>query len=492
MLQSVIVQNFKGETLEMELRHPEKTGLLIYNIEGIGGATGSINTSDTATGDGSWYNSARVDTRNITLSLKLMNLPDQSVEESRHVMYRYFPIKKQVRLTFITDRRSMYIDGYVESNETPIFSNQENTQVSVVCPDPMFYALDGSHAAFDTASSLFEFPFCDDSVVFPPPPVYWQDNLIENFDFEDPTKISGDTEFRAGGETIKDWFLDLEMVGNALLTILPNKRGIQIQQYRSNPNDLRWYNVFGHMESGQKYTVSYLDTEVHSETFTFDRVGTASWEHVIPTSIVGATVHLIADAGSEDVRFEVFIPMLTNTAIEFRGVKVEIGDTQTLAEETESGWIIRHKPAPTPSEEELNSPTIEFGTVAMNSRIIIDYDGNSDTGMIIQFAVVGPIKDVTFYDVTTDESFKILSTKLDQLVNGGIQAGDILEVSTYPGRKYLHVLRGIDTQDVTGAMDRKSSWPKISVGPNEFAYDAGDYTTNLNVTIDYKRSYAGV
>ena len=432
MLQKVIVRNFKGETLEMELTHPEKTGLLIYNIEGIGGATGSINTSDTATGDGSWYNSARVDTRNITVSLKLMNLPGQSVEESRHVMYRYFPIKKPLRLTFITDRRSMYIDGYVESNETPIFTNQENTQVSIVCPDPFFYALDGSIAQFDTADSLFEFPFCDDSVVFPPPPVYWQDNLIENFDFEDPIKLSGDTEFRSGGETIKGWFLGLDMAGNGLVSILPNKRGIRLQQYNSNPNSLTWTNTFGHLEQGQTYTVSYVDTEIHSDTFVFDRGEDPGWDHIVHQSD-NFTVRLTIEPESEDVQFNVVLPQSENISVDLRGVKVELGEKQTLAEETESGIIIRHKPDPTPSEEDLNEPTIEFGTVAMDSRIVIDYDGSSDTGMLIQFAISGPIQDISFFDVTTGEEFKILANKLGQIVSGGAQPGDIIEVSTYPG-----------------------------------------------------------
>lgn len=69
MLKAVTVTNFKGESLRMELTKPEETGLVIYNITGIGSPTASINTTDMATIDGSRFNSARAQTRNIVLTL---------------------------------------------------------------------------------------------------------------------------------------------------------------------------------------------------------------------------------------------------------------------------------------------------------------------------------------------------------------------------------------------------------------------------------------
>ena len=163
MIEKVRVTNFKNETLEMELRHPEYTGLCIYNIEGIGGHKATVNTTDMASGDGAWYNSAKAEKRNIVLYIKLLPFP--SIEQTRTIVYRYFPLKKQLRLEFETDEKVVYINGYVESNETPIFTNQEYSTISIICPDPFFYATGTPSTIFAGDQPLFEFPFWDDSVV---------------------------------------------------------------------------------------------------------------------------------------------------------------------------------------------------------------------------------------------------------------------------------------------------------------------------------------
>lgn len=165
MLNAVTVTNFKGESLRMELAKPELSGMAIYDITGIGGGKANINTSDMATRDGSIFNSARMTTRNIVLTLKLMR--DPSVEENRLKAYRYFPIKKDVTLLFETDKRRSQITGYVESNEAQIFSSQETIQISVVCPDPSFYTTGGSESAFAGVDPLFEFPFSNESLTDP-------------------------------------------------------------------------------------------------------------------------------------------------------------------------------------------------------------------------------------------------------------------------------------------------------------------------------------
>ena len=93
MINSVTVTNFKGEQLTLELAHPEKTGVIVVNVDGIGGADGNVNVSELAGADGALFNSARLNTRNIVFTLRPMLIP--SVEENRHKLYHYFPIKKQ-------------------------------------------------------------------------------------------------------------------------------------------------------------------------------------------------------------------------------------------------------------------------------------------------------------------------------------------------------------------------------------------------------------
>lgn len=162
MIKSFTVTNPKGESLKLELTRPELSGLIVQSIEGLGPAKATINTGETATMDGSLFNSARASNRNIVITLALMFAP--TVEDSRQKIYKYFPVKKRIRLDFETDRRSVYTYGYVESNEPAIFSSQETVQISVICPDPFFYDINPSMVDFYSIEPLFEFPFSNESL----------------------------------------------------------------------------------------------------------------------------------------------------------------------------------------------------------------------------------------------------------------------------------------------------------------------------------------
>lgn len=162
MIKSFTVTNPKGESLKLELTRPELSGLIVQSIEGLGPTKATINTGETATMDGSLFNSARASNRNIVITLALMFAP--TVEDSRQKIYKYFPVKKRIRLDFETDRRSVYTYGYVESNEPAIFSSQETVQISVICPDPFFYDINPTMVGFYSIEPLFEFPFSNESL----------------------------------------------------------------------------------------------------------------------------------------------------------------------------------------------------------------------------------------------------------------------------------------------------------------------------------------
>lgn len=167
MIHSVTVKNYLGESLAMELRRPEKSGLLVRSVDGLGPAKATINTSEISTGDGSLFNSARIPSRNIVLKLVFWESDSESIEDIRQKTYKYFPSKKPLLLTFQTDNRLLAISGYTESNEPDIFSSQEETQISIVCPDPFFYAAGESSittTTFSGTTSVFEFEFSNESL----------------------------------------------------------------------------------------------------------------------------------------------------------------------------------------------------------------------------------------------------------------------------------------------------------------------------------------
>lgn len=160
MIKSVTVTNYLGESLKMELTNPYDSGIAITDITGIGPGKADINVTELTSSDGSLHNSSRLGTRNIVMTLRFMFAPD--IETVRQKTYRFFPIKKELTLTFETDNRSCYITGYVESNEPVIFEENEYTQISIVCPDPYFYSLRADSTVFSGVISMFEFPFSNE------------------------------------------------------------------------------------------------------------------------------------------------------------------------------------------------------------------------------------------------------------------------------------------------------------------------------------------
>lgn len=162
MIRYIEVTNHLGESISLELAAPEKSGFIITNISGLDPSTADINVTDTASGDGSMFNSARLENRNIVLSLTYMG---EEIETIRRKSYKYFPVKKQIKLRVVSDTRDCYIYGHVESNDAQIFSSAGSSEISIICPDPYFRDSNGEASSiFYGTSPLFEFPFENDSL----------------------------------------------------------------------------------------------------------------------------------------------------------------------------------------------------------------------------------------------------------------------------------------------------------------------------------------
>lgn len=168
MIYSIVVTNYLGDRIKLELGKPDVSGFLIKSITGLGPAKANVNTTEVSTNDGSLFNSARLSQRNIVLDMVFINtVYGESIEDLRQKSYKYFPLKKSVELTIETDNRYVKTTGYVESNEPNIFSSQEGTQISIICPDPYFYSAgeDGNNVTnFYSIDPIFEFPFSNESL----------------------------------------------------------------------------------------------------------------------------------------------------------------------------------------------------------------------------------------------------------------------------------------------------------------------------------------
>jgi len=167
MINAFSVINYVSDWMRFDLFNPEETHFAVVSIDGLGPVKANINTSTSATADGSTYISAKADSRNIVLNFIFIDDGSISIETLRQVSYRLFPIKKPVTLIFETDNRQAAIHGYVESNLPTIFSSQEGCQISIICPDPYFYRTgpNGTQITyFYGIEKMFEFPFSNESL----------------------------------------------------------------------------------------------------------------------------------------------------------------------------------------------------------------------------------------------------------------------------------------------------------------------------------------
>lgn len=165
MIRALIIKNYLGDIIRLELARPEDSGFVVKSITGLGPGTADINTTEVATNDGGLYNSSRLPTRNIVITLGY--LWKDSIEDARQQSYKYFPIKKKLKLLIETDNRQAEIEGYVEANNPYIFSKDEGTDISIICPDPFFYSAgeNGKNTTiFYGVEPLFEFPFENNSL----------------------------------------------------------------------------------------------------------------------------------------------------------------------------------------------------------------------------------------------------------------------------------------------------------------------------------------
>lgn len=157
MIYSLTVTNSIGESLTFELSNPLASGYAIKTIDGLGTPDMNVNTTPYGIGDGSVLGSIKAEYRLITIILYPLAKP--SVETMRQQLYRYFQIKKDIILSFVTENRRVLIDGYVQNIEPSIFENPESISIEIKCVNPYFYRMMDDQTKFYGAQPLFQFPF---------------------------------------------------------------------------------------------------------------------------------------------------------------------------------------------------------------------------------------------------------------------------------------------------------------------------------------------
>ena len=169
MIDSFIVTNHLGESLELILADPDSSGLAVLSATGLGQVQADVNLTELAGSDFRTVNSAKLTKRNIVFKVKYWG---DDIEKSRHIADKYFPTKKFITLQINTDTRHLVTSGIVEKNEPDIFNKSTTGQISILCPDPFLYSTTPAVVPFGGIEPKFEFPFPNEG------------NVVDNDDWD--------------------------------------------------------------------------------------------------------------------------------------------------------------------------------------------------------------------------------------------------------------------------------------------------------------------
>ena len=149
---SLKIENTNGEIFE--LTH-DFSNYYVTDVSGLTPPATTINTAKAGIIDGTFFNSASVEERNIVISLTI----NGDIEANRQKLYRIFPRKTACTVYFKNANRDVKIQGYVETIEADLFSKREKAQISIICPRPYFEDLATIYAELAATLAMFEFPF---------------------------------------------------------------------------------------------------------------------------------------------------------------------------------------------------------------------------------------------------------------------------------------------------------------------------------------------
>lgn len=163
MLTRVDVTNSRGNILSLPMDEDDG-GYQIAEIEGLDPVKATLVSSSYAGVDGEQFQSAKLPARNIVIKLDLdPDFDPKTYTDLRTDLYPFFMPKSQISMRFFLSS-GLYLDivGVVEEISSPLFSDDPNVTISVMCYQPDFVdgrmvSVDG-HTVDDTTNTEIDYP----------------------------------------------------------------------------------------------------------------------------------------------------------------------------------------------------------------------------------------------------------------------------------------------------------------------------------------------
>lgn len=270
----VIVENKKGNKLSFV----QNTDYAITKITGLGPPDAVINTVNVGSFDGERFNSSKVGMRNIVMTIAILG----DIEANRIALYSIFKSKQWIRFYYKNGIRDVYIDGYIESAPIDLFTQNQEVQISILCPEPYFKNAEEIIDDMNLIISMFYFPFAIEEA--PGIPISAYEELLEKVVINEGEIQNGMIiELKATGEVVNpkifnrdtaDFFgLNITMQTGDLITISTIKGSKTVYLLR-NAEEI---NIFNYIMKN----ITWLQLEPGDNVFTFEAEKGAEYLEVI-------------------------------------------------------------------------------------------------------------------------------------------------------------------------------------------------------------------
>lgn len=282
------VENVKGNTLTLTNRESD---FQVIGITGLNPPNAQINNSTMAGLDGATFNSSKLNTRNIVITLKL-NGTGAKVEANRQMLYSFFPTKEWCKFYYKNNYRNVYIECYVENFECDLFAKGQIAQISLIALQPYFKAINEIIDDISKVIAAFVFPFSFGSVGATNPDVpilSGTDNAIP-FSIIDKNKV---TDVYNASESETGVIIQIDISDNVSVIQIQNTGTGDV--FILNDNFIENDQVTINTNKGQK-SVTLLRNGVTSNIFASIQPGSTFFQLELGDNFFS----YLADGGSSD------------------------------------------------------------------------------------------------------------------------------------------------------------------------------------------------
>lgn len=135
----------------------------IISVSGLNPPSASIFTAKSPNRKGLKYNGSTLNERVVVLEIKLLG----DIERSRNDLYDLVDPEQYVKIHYRNDTKSVFCEGYVETCDVDLFTDNEIVNVEILCPSPYWNDLQEVVTDITNLLKQFTFPFAIDSAGVP-------------------------------------------------------------------------------------------------------------------------------------------------------------------------------------------------------------------------------------------------------------------------------------------------------------------------------------